>query len=158
MDKKNVTKRLDQFARNHDVLSLIGISKNAGKTTVMNHLIRYWTDKALCITSIGLDGEAFDTIAHHEKPRITLYPGMYIVTANDCLKVSTASIRILEETNIRTPMGKIIIGIVEKKGLVLIAGPSTKHEMKKVLQCSNPFSLLSVINDFDLECTNIFCT
>ena len=45
-------------------LAIIGLSKNAGKTTSLNHLIRAWTEakreRALALTSVGRDGEAED--------------------------------------------------------------------------------------------------
>ncbi len=145
MDKNIIISRLEEFAAKNKVLSIIGLAKNAGKTTVMNYIINHWKNKNLCVTSIGLDGEAYDTIRNHEKPRIKLYKGMYVITAINCIETSTAQINILAKTNISTPLGEIIIGEINKEGLVLIAGPSTKHEMKYVIELVkkyNPFLTL----------------
>src|SRR5260221_11001977 len=56
-------------------LSLVGLSKNVGKTTTTNHLLetllgeRLYRAQELALTSLGLDGEATDALTGLPKPR-----------------------------------------------------------------------------------------
>ena len=55
-------------------LSLIGLSKNVGKTTTTNHLLetlvgeKYYHSDELALTSLGLDGETVDALTGLPKP------------------------------------------------------------------------------------------
>ncbi|MCF7925698.1 MAG: hypothetical protein K9L26_04115, partial [Candidatus Izimaplasma sp.] len=87
---------------------------------------------AIAVTSIGLDGEAFDTLSAKPKPRIIVYKGMIVATAKGALKEGTAKCHILYETALQTPLGKVVIGKVINTGSVLLAGPSTNQGLKRI--------------------------
>ena len=65
-------------------LSLIGLSKNVGKTTTTNHLLKtlvgekYYRSDELALTSLGLDGEATDALTGLPKPRYIPQAGMLL--------------------------------------------------------------------------------
>lgn len=84
----------------------------------------------MAITSIGLDGEKLDTITNLPKPQIHVYKNTIIATAYDCIQ---SDVIVHEKTNISTPLGDIMICEVTKDQDILIAGPSTKHELLDVV-------------------------
>lgn len=115
------------------VISIIGLSKNVSKTTTLNHLIKFLKGKLqLGLTSIGRDGEPYDTITQLPKPRIMVEPGTIIATAFQSLKNSNIESKLLKETGIHTPMGEIQIVQSKDSNLVEIAGPSTNSDLKDV--------------------------
>ena len=61
---------LDKFK----VISIVGNTKNAGKTTVLNYYLEKF-DKPIGLSSIGLDGEEIDQVNFLEKPRIFVDKG-----------------------------------------------------------------------------------
>ena len=65
---------LYDLSTKYKTLSIVGMAKNAGKTTAMNFLIEEAMDEgvALGITSIGRDGESQDLVTGTEKPKIYL--------------------------------------------------------------------------------------
>ena len=132
---------------NHRIISIIGIAKNAGKTTVLNTIIEQYKTKSLCITSIGLDGEKYDNITNQEKPRVQLYPGMYVLTAEQCLNDSTIEYLIHERTPYRTALGQVLIVEVIKEGRVLVAGPSSKQQMKLALKDMEKYKPYKILID-----------
>ena len=68
-------------------LSIIGMEKNVGKTTVLNKLIEdIGLQKTIGLTSIGRDGEDTDVVTNTHKPRIYVNQGTIIATARDCLE------------------------------------------------------------------------
>lgn len=99
-------------------ISIVGMSKNSGKTVALNHLIAEAIDEGIPvgITSIGRDGESLDIVTETEKPRIFLEEGAFIATATGMLELGDANIEILQVTEYRTPLGEIIIGPERAKG------------------------------------------
>jgi hypothetical protein len=131
----------------YHTVSIIGTAKNAGKTTVLNKIIDEYKLENIAITSVGLDGEKIDNVTFKEKPRIKVYPKMYVATALNCLKESSIEYVIYEKTKIRTPLGEIVIIEVTKEGLVLVAGPSTKQQMVKVINKLKKYSPSKIFVD-----------
>lgn len=138
---------LKQFVEPFNVVSIIGISKNAGKTTVLNKLIEEYKGKAIGITSIGLDGEKTDNITNKPKPRIMVYQKMIVATASECLHETTCNYVVHEITKVRTQLGNIMIIEVITPGLILVAGPSTNHEMIQVTNRLKRYNIKKVFID-----------
>ncbi len=114
-------------------LALIGLSKNAGKTTCLNHIIEAWLSsgqtRPLALTSIGRDGEVEDILSGRAKPRIYIPSGTLIATAEGALQRSDALLEILELTNVRTAFGEVVICRALSDGYVELAGPGASEEI-----------------------------
>ena len=123
------------------------MSKNAGKTTVLNQIIDEYVNENIAITSIGLDGEKIDNVTNKPKPRIKVHKGMLIATAKDCLKECTFDYEFHEQTRISTALGNIVIIEATSEGLCLLAGPSTKTEMIKVIKLFKKYNPLNIFID-----------
>jgi len=115
------------------VLGIIGIAKNTGKTTTLNYIIHMLKDEYIGLTSIGLDGEDLDQVNFLPKPKIHVREHMIVATAKSCLENTTASYDVLEETEISTAIGKVMIIRILKAGILVIAGPTTNHELHLLL-------------------------
>lgn len=118
----------------YKTVSIVGMSKNSGKTVALNHLIGEAMEEDIIvgITSIGRDGENLDIVTETEKPRIYVGEGNYIATAKEMLNYGDANIEIIKVTEYRTPLGEIVIGRVRNGGYVQIAGPQLLSEIKAV--------------------------
>ena len=77
-------KTLFQHIAPYGSISLIGMCKNAGKTTVLNQIIREATQAGtvLGLTSIGRDGEDKDLVTGTKKPGIYVPEGTLFATAD----------------------------------------------------------------------------
>lgn len=117
------------------VIGVAGTAKNTGKTTTISSLLAEAEKNQLtiAITTIGYDGEEIDNITELPKPRIYLHKNSYAATAEKCLRVSTAELSIRKRTQIRTPLGRILIVKIKKPGYVVLAGPQTRSSLKKVI-------------------------
>lgn len=115
-------------------ISIVGMSKNSGKTVALNYLIEesYEENIDIGITSIGRDGESIDIVTNTDKPPIFAYENTLIATSTDMLRLGDANIEILKVTDYKTPLGAIIIGKVRDSGYVQIAGPQLLSEIKSV--------------------------
>ena len=65
---------LRELSKEYKTISIVGMAKNAGKTTALNFLIEEAMDEGvrLGITSTGRDGESTDLVTETEKPRVYL--------------------------------------------------------------------------------------
>lgn len=117
-------------------LAIIGLSKNAGKTTCLNHIIAAWQEsgqtRPLALTSVGRDGELEDILSGNPKPRIYIPMGTLIASAEGALQHSDALLEILELSNIRTALGEVIICKALSDGYVELAGPSVTDEIATI--------------------------
>jgi len=110
-------------------LALVGLSKNAGKTTCLNHLICAWQksgiSRPLGITSIGRDGEEEDVVNGQPKPRIFIFSGTYLATAKSSLSrwVRSRSCRIT-----RSPKVLIVWSCATMKA----SSPPTKSRVNTI--------------------------
>ena len=119
---------------------MLGMCKNAGKTTALCRLIREFgeTDAAPpAATSIGRDGETRDLVTGTEKPPIYMYEGMLAATARELLPLADVSREILAGTGLYTSLGEVMIFRARSDGFVQLAGPGIVEHLeplKKMLR------------------------
>ncbi|KYH34616.1 hypothetical protein CLTEP_14440 [Clostridium tepidiprofundi DSM 19306] len=129
-NKIKINNRILDLLAGYKSVSIIGMAKNAGKTTTLNHVIKEARGKlALGLTSIGRDGEELDRVTATEKPKIYVEKGTFIATAKQCLFNSDITKEIIQTTGINTPMGEIIIARALSDGFVDIGGPSVSTQI-----------------------------
>ncbi len=116
-------------------MSIVGMCKNAGKTTVLNWLLaNSRQERILGLTSIGRDGESTDVVTGTEKPSIFVPEGTLVATAKDMLRLGDVTKEILATTGISTPLGEVVVLRARSAGYVQIAGPSITTQLRDVSQ------------------------
>lgn len=115
--------------------SVIGLSKNAGKTVTLNHIIRAAAERGLTLglVSTGRDGEEKDAVTELPKPRIWAPSGAWIATAAKALQAGSAEVQVLREAGHVTPFGQVVIGRVTTAGEVLLIGPGSARRISALL-------------------------
>lgn len=137
-----------ELIRQYDSVSIIGMSKNVGKTTTLNQIIREAHGKfKLGITSIGRDGEELDLVTATAKPKIYIESGTVVATAKQCLLNSDITREILKTTGFNTPLGEIIICKALSDGYIDLSGPSVNSYMKEITKQLKKFGSDIVIID-----------
>ena len=123
-------------------LSLIGLSKNVGKTTTTNHLLetligeKYYRSDELALTSLGLDGETTDALTGLPKPRYIPQTGLLVATTAELLlKVESegAQVERLLQLPGRTALGSVILARILRPGRLIIAGPTLLHDLRNAI-------------------------
>ena len=130
-------------------ISIIGIGKNAGKTTTLNYLIREFSKKdvRLALTSIGRDGEDVDVVTKTEKPRIFVMAGTIVITTEKLLALCDITAEILMVTSINTPLGRVVVVRACSDGFVQLGGPSITAQMAVLLTDLQEFNPDKIIID-----------
>lgn len=127
---------LYDLSTKYKTLSIVGMAKNAGKTTALNYLIEEAMDEGirLGVTSIGRDGETQDLVTGTEKPRIYLDQDTIVTVPTQLYDMADAGMEILKKTRYSTPMGDLLICRVADSGYVQIAGPPAAMDTKRVCE------------------------
>lgn len=117
-------------------LAVIGLSKNAGKTVTLNHLVRAAAGRGipLGLVSTGRDGEVEDAITELPKPRIWAPAGAVLATARGALPACEAKLDVLTELSLTTPFGRVVLCRVVEEGQVLLIGPGSRNRVATVLE------------------------
>lgn len=138
---------LGELLEPYGSVSLIGMCKNAGKTSVLNRIIRESAHKRLALSSIGRDGESQDLVTGTEKPGIYVPAGTLLATAADLLKHSDISREILDTTGVFTPLGEVVIFRGRSDGSVDLAGPSITTQLSRLREQFFSFGAQQVLFD-----------
>ena len=113
-------------------VAVIGLVKNAGKTTVVNALLAH-DGRVYGLTSLGLDGEKVDHLTGLAKPRIAPPRGTLVATTRGSLDRSHYDLEVLEELPFVTPLGRVVIGRAGE-GEVEVSGPTTLAELRTTVE------------------------
>lgn len=118
----------------YKTLSIVGMAKNAGKTTALNYFIEEADDEGiqLGITSTGRDGETSDLVTGTEKPRVFLYEDTIVSVPHQLYELADAGLEILEMTRMGTAIGDLMLCRVAESGYVQIAGPVATVDTKRL--------------------------
>ncbi|MGZ3609436.1 MAG: lysine 5,6-aminomutase reactivase subunit KamB [Ktedonobacteraceae bacterium] len=149
---------LAQIVANENVhsLSLIGLSKNVGKTTTTNHLLetlvgeKHYRADELALTSLGLDGEATDALTGLPKPRYVAQAGFLVATTTELLlqaeRDGTQVERLLQMQG-GTALGSVVLARILRPGRVIIAGPTLLRDLGVAIdQLGRLGALLSIVD------------
>jgi len=122
-------------ARRMTTLSVMGMTKNTGKTVCLNHLLEQADSHgtAVGITSIGRDGEDRDQVFSIPKPPVVVWPGCLVATARDTLLRAKVRWKQIGGTGIDSPMGEILIVKTLDRGEMEIAGASRSHDQHRII-------------------------
>lgn len=110
-------------------VTVVGLCKNAGKTTALCRLIEELNGETLAVTSVGRDGERTDVVTGTEKPEIWVREGTLFATAKGLLPLCDVTVEVLAGTDVSTPLGQVAVFRARSDGYVQLAGPSSVRRL-----------------------------
>jgi hypothetical protein len=118
-------------------VTVVGASKNAGKTTTLNALAAAASQagERIGLVSIGVDGEAFDAWLDIPKPRVHVEKGTLVVTAARMAAEMPGLLRVLQDTGFASALGPTVLAEARGPGGVQLCGvPHRGHIIRAVAQ------------------------
>lgn len=133
----------------HRSVSIVGLEKNTGKTETLNYILNRLRsmDVQIALTSIGVDGEQTDNITQTPKPEITLFEEMVFVTSEKHYLKRRIVSEILNISNDRTALGRLITARARSEGKVILSGPSDTAGVKRLIDEMGQFGVQTTIVD-----------
>lgn len=116
-------------------VAIVGLAKNAGKTECLNYILRRLALRghATALTSIGVDGETRDVVLRTPKPEITVYENMLFATSELHYRQRRLTSEILDVSNRRTSLGRLVTARAVIEGKALISGPADTATMRTLI-------------------------
>lgn len=107
-------------------LSIVGLEKNTGKTECLNYILSRIKNsgRVVALTSIGIDGEGIDQVTQTHKPEIEVFEGMLFATSEKHYLGKLLTAEIVDITQKRTSLGRLVIAKAISGGKVLLSGPA----------------------------------
>ena len=123
---------LYELSQKYKRIAIVGMAKNAGKTTSLNYFLEEAMDEGMVVgvTSTGRDGERTDLVTGTDKPSIYLDEGTLVSVPVQLYDLADAGLEILRKTEFGTSLGPILLCRVASAGYVQVAGPviNAQHE------------------------------
>lgn len=119
---------------NAATVTVIGLCKNAGKTTALCRLIAELAEERLAVTSVGRDGERTDVVTGTEKPEIWVRAGTLFATAKGLLPLCDVTVEVVGTTDVLTPLGQVAVFRALSDGYVQLAGPSAVGQLEPLTE------------------------
>jgi hypothetical protein len=132
---RSAAARLQQLLAPTPRLALVGLAKNTGKTETLAAILAEHARAGVRVgvTSIGRDGERHDVIdARISKPPLRLQAGDLVASTAALVRASGLAHEVLVRTDVRTPLGGVVIARLEEEGALEVAGPSAAADVRAV--------------------------
>ena len=139
-------------------VTVIGLCKNAGKTTAMRRLMAELGEERLALTSVGRDGERTDLVTGTEKPDLYLKQGDLFATARGMITLCDATLEVVDLTDVMTPLGPVAIFRTLSDGYVQLAGPSAAGQLRPLTARFMELGAQRVLIDGGVEGVALLCT
>lgn len=136
-DTFSINQLFDFLADKNRIISIIGMDKNVGKTTLLNFLLKGLQIRHVptLVLSIGRDGESIDSIENTLKPQIIIYRGGCFLTIQELIKTPSC-IEILDCFNSKVSGSKVILGRALQDTQVQLVNPATQKVISDMISKS----------------------
>lgn len=136
--KEKKAKLLENL-QNSKIIAVVGVCKNAGKTTFLNWFLQNISNSAVFTT--GRDGEEYDLVGGHKKPKVLL-PANFFYTCFDYeIKKQSPFIQVIDKTNFKAASKNLWVVKSSKNLKAEIVGPASAFNQiqlaKKLLSLSS---------------------
>lgn len=119
---------LAALAAAHPTVAVVGLAKNCGKTTVINHLLER-LDGPVGLASLGLDGERTDHLTGLPKPRVLPPAGSLVLTGERLAACGPVVLR----TGIASAVGEIVVTAAGGDRPAVVSGPARLGELDRAV-------------------------
>lgn len=133
----------------HRSVSIVGLEKNTGKTETLNYVLNRLrtTSAQVALTSIGVDGEQTDAVTRTPKPEIVIPKGMIFITSETHYFQKKLIAEILDVSEKRTALGRLITARALSEGKVILSGPAKTSEIKRLIDEMDKFGVQTTLVD-----------
>jgi hypothetical protein len=144
-------KTLKEYFQNKEVISVLGLSKNAGKTTFLNWFLENIGSESVGIFSTGRDGEEYDLVGGHEKPKVLIPTGSFYVTFAEEAQRQSPFVNIIAKTKFKAGGKELWILKALADLEAEIVGPASVGEQEQLTKQLQDIGCKQVLIDGALD-------
>ncbi|MEF3695397.1 MAG: hypothetical protein V3576_08640 [Candidatus Cloacimonadota bacterium] len=134
----------------YQIAAIVGICKNAGKTTILNHIIAQDPRCRYGLMSTGIDGEDFDLVYGTQKPKVKLSQGSLLICDQETADSSGSGLKILSQAP-GTSGRKLLVAEAAEDIETKITGPGSVDEQIRCAKALLAEGADSVLIDGSLD-------
>jgi len=152
-DTFSINSFFDFLSVTSKVISIIGMEKNVGKTTLLNFFLKEMAERKLTtlVLSIGRDGEPLDAVEKTRKPTILIYKGGCFFTIKELIK-TPSTVEILESYDEKISGSKMLLArALQNTEIQLINPGNLKNISRMIYNSVNKCGRCSVFIDGALD-------
>lgn len=133
-------------------VAITGLCKNAGKTTFLNWLTTRLSQVGqVALLTTGRDGEDFDLVGGHEKPKVIIPQNSIFVTHSNILERFSGNVEILFKSQYKAGSFHIWVAKALQDLETEIIGPSTAKEQIELANLIKTYNPRFVLIDGSLD-------
>lgn len=128
---------LREITSTSNVLSMVGMCKNAGKTTILNAVLNSYEvidSLRFGLVSIGLDGEKHDRATNGTKPEIHVRENTLFITLARMWRESDVSKELVDILPSGGALGSLLLVRAKSDGKIQLSGPSSRAALQETIQ------------------------
>lgn len=148
----NLLKQIENIPKPIPLIAITGMCKNAGKTTFLNYLSDNLAQAGnLALLTTGRDGEDYDLVGGHEKPKVLIKQNSIFVTHSNILERFSGKVEILFKSDYKAGSFSIWVARALQDLETEIVGPSTAKEQVQLANKIRDFKPRFIIIDGSLD-------
>lgn len=133
------------------IIAVIGVCKNAGKTTLLNWLLQQAGEGMLGVLTTGRDGEDIDLVTHEAKPKVVLPPNTMFSTFAEEIEKNTPYLTVLEKLPFKAGGRNLWLVRTTRELQVEIVGPASAEAQLKLARHMLSLGAIKVFIDGSLD-------
>ena len=136
-DTFSINSFFDFLSATPKVISIIGMEKNVGKTTLLNYFLKEMAERSLAVLvlSIGRDGETVDAVENTRKPAIMIDKGGCFITIKELIK-TPSTVEILESFDEKISGSKMLLARALQNTEIQLINPGNQQNVSRMIQSS----------------------
>ncbi len=151
-NQNEIIRKITDLPTEIPFVAITGICKNAGKTTFLNWLSARLSQLGqVALLTTGRDGEDYDLVGGHEKPKVSIPQNSIFVTHSNILERFSGKVEILFKSEYKAGSFKIWIAKALQDIETEIIGPSTASEQVNLASQIKSYQPRFIIIDGSLD-------
>lgn len=139
------------------IYAIAGISKNSGKTSLLNHLLNEYADHFCGVLTTGRDGEGKDVVYGNPKPPVRLTENTIFSTTTEIQDTLGSAVQVLEKLPYNAANQQLWLLKANSEIETEIVGPPTSAEQFELAKTMQKNGAEYVFIDGSLDRKSIAC-
>ncbi|MEA1973399.1 MAG: hypothetical protein U9N34_08925, partial [Candidatus Cloacimonadota bacterium] len=133
------------------IKAIIGLSKNSGKTSVLNHILQTRENELCGVFTTGRDGEELDLVENTEKPKVALPQNCFYTTFDYEVKKQSLFVEIISKLPFKSSGKNLWLVRTNSDIQAEVVGPQTKIEQMKLAKMMQNMGAKDIFIDGSLN-------
>jgi len=145
--------QIDSYATHTEIIAIVGLSKNAGKTTFLNWYLHSMPDKSkpVGVTTTGRDGEDIDLLTTQKKPKVELPENTFFTSFTQVAQTHQSQIEVVTKLPFRVIGHHLWLYKAISPISTEVVGPATLSEQEALISLFADLHCRTILIDGSID-------